>query len=138
MTTDVIYLGDCISGMAKQVEDASVDLVIADPPLYRGGKQGEALFPSEEAYYAFSQGWLRETSRVLRGGGSLYLFTPLENFCKLFPILTENGLELRQQILVAGEKKNASVGNKRRGHSLPLRKAFFCSPRIPVPLSARF
>ena len=103
MTTDVIYLGDCISGMAKQVEDASVDLVIADPPHYRAGKQGEARFPSEEAYFAFSEGWLRETSRVLRGGGSLYLFTSLETFCKLFPILTENGLELRQQILVAGE-----------------------------------
>ena len=57
MTTDVIYLGDCISGMAKQVEDASVDLVIADPPHYRAGKQGEARFPSEEAYFAFSQGW---------------------------------------------------------------------------------
>ncbi|MBO5735750.1 MAG: site-specific DNA-methyltransferase [Clostridia bacterium] len=138
MTTDVIYLGDCISGMAKQVEDASVDLVIADPPHYRAGKQGEARFPSEEAYFAFSEGWLRETSRVLRGGGSLYLFTSLETFCKLFPILTENGLELRQQILVAGEKKNASVGSKKARAFPSATESIFLLTKDPRPFISAF
>lgn len=138
MTTDVIYHGDCIRGMAEQVEDDSVDLVIADPPLYRGGKESAGTFPDREAYAAFSKGWIGEVSRVLRGGGSLCLFAPLELFCRLFPILEDCGLELHQQILIHKDLRDAAVGGKKAKAFPAATDCLFLLSKDPRPFVSRF
>ncbi len=53
--------------------DASVDLVIADPP-YAIGKAAWDVFPSLEAYVEWCDAWLAEVRRVLRPTGSAYVF----------------------------------------------------------------
>ena len=69
-----VISGDAVAELAK-LQAASVDLVIADPP-YNLGKDygaGSDSFTHED-YLAFTKSWLGEADRVLKPGGSLYVF----------------------------------------------------------------
>lgn len=75
--TDLGYLyeGDCVEILAT-LESDSVDLVFADPPFNLN-----KLYPSNidddlkaETYLLWSQEWLSECIRVLKPGGSLFLW----------------------------------------------------------------
>ena len=35
MDTNIIYNIDCVAGMNQMIDEASIDLIIADPPYYR-------------------------------------------------------------------------------------------------------
>ena len=71
-----IFNEDCIAGMAARIPDASVDLVITDPPFgiefqakkanynRKGGRVLEGYNEVKGAdYLAFTQGWLGEVRR---------------------------------------------------------------------------
>lgn len=101
METNVIYNLDCISGMREKIEEESIDLIIADPPYFKVvGEQWDYLWRTEEDYLEWSKKWIVEASRVLRKGGSFYLFGYFRMLSRLLPILEENGFELRQQIII--------------------------------------
>lgn len=68
-----MFQGDCLDVM-KQIESDSIDLVFADPPFNL-----DKLYPSEmndslkeEEYLRWSESWLKECTRILRPGGSLF------------------------------------------------------------------
>jgi site-specific DNA-methyltransferase (adenine-specific) len=61
-----------VADLFGRLADASVDLVIADPP-YAIAKQDWDEFESLEAYLAWCDGWLAEVHRVLAPGGSAYV-----------------------------------------------------------------
>lgn len=70
-----LYKGDCMS-LLQEMPDESVDMVFADPPFNLN-----KLYPSniddnlkEEEYVKWCQDWLRECARVLKVGGSLFLW----------------------------------------------------------------
>lgn len=70
-----LYSGDCLS-LLRAMPDESVDLVFADPPFNLN-----KLYPSNiddnlkvEVYLAWCQEWLRECARVLKIGGTLFLW----------------------------------------------------------------
>lgn len=101
MKLNVIYNVDCIMGMAENIESESVDLIIADPPYFKViGEKWDYLWRTEEDYLEWSKRWIAEASRVLRKGGSFYLFGYFRMLSRLLPILEEHGLELRQQIVL--------------------------------------
>lgn len=88
-------------GMAENIESESVDLIIADPPYFKViGEKWDYLWRTEEDYLEWSKKWIAEVSRVLRKGGSFYLFGYFRMLSRLLPILEEYGLELRQQIIL--------------------------------------
>jgi site-specific DNA-methyltransferase (adenine-specific) len=66
-----LWHGDGLALLAK-LADASVDLVIADPP-YAIAKEEWDEFPSLDAYLAWCDGWLCEVARVLAPHGSAYV-----------------------------------------------------------------
>lgn len=66
-----LYLGDCVTVM-KDLEDASVDLIFADPP-YNIKKADWDYFGSQQEYIDWSIIWIKEASRVLKPTGSLYV-----------------------------------------------------------------
>lgn len=101
MELNKIYHGDCIAGMRDILADESVDLVIADPPYFKVvGEKWDYQWRTEEDYLDWSRKWIEGVSRVLRKGGTLYLFGYFRMLSRLLPILEENGLELRQQIIL--------------------------------------
>jgi site-specific DNA-methyltransferase (adenine-specific) len=70
-----LYEGDCIKVM-QTLEAESVDLAFADPPFNLGkeytSKIDDAI--AEDEYLAWCYSWLDEMIRVLKPGGSLFLW----------------------------------------------------------------
>lgn len=96
----MILLGDCVEKL-KEVEKESVDLVIADPPYLRViGEKWDYKWKTEKEYVEWCLTWLNDVSRVLRKGGTFYLFGYYRTLAFLMPYFEDLGLELRQQILV--------------------------------------
>lgn len=101
MKKNIIYMEDCIEGMRRQVKDETVDLLIADPPYFKVvGQKWDYKWRTEEDYIEWSKKWIKEAFKVLRYGGSLYLFGYFRMLARLIPTLEENGFKLRQQIVI--------------------------------------
>ena len=66
-----LVLGDSIPWL-RSLADASVRLVVADPP-YGIGKAEWDTFASRRAYVEWAQEWLREIARVLTPDGTAYV-----------------------------------------------------------------
>jgi len=76
-----LYQGDCLNFL-RALPDSCADLVFADPPFNLGkvyGKDVSDRMKSEE-YLAWSNQWLSESIRVLKEGGSLFVFN-LPKWC---------------------------------------------------------
>lgn len=100
MKKNSIILGDCNEEL-KNISDLSVDLVVSDPPYWKViGEKWDYQWRTEQDYVKWSLKWIKEVSRVLRYGGSFYLFGYFRILALLVPYFEELGLELRQQILV--------------------------------------
>lgn len=118
MESNIIYNEDCISGMKAHVDDESIDLIVADPPYFKVvGEKWDYLWRTEEDYIEWSKEWIQEASRVLRKGGSFYLFGYFRMLSRLLPVLEECGLELRQQIIL-NKGMQAVSGRATKGYKI--------------------
>ncbi|HYX15777.1 MAG TPA: site-specific DNA-methyltransferase [Nostoc sp.] len=77
----ILYQGDCLK-LLSALPDESVDIVFADPPFNLGKEYGKGVSDQMEAdkYLDWSQQWLSESIRVLKEGGSLFVFN-LPKWC---------------------------------------------------------
>lgn len=95
-----IILGDCIEKM-QSIEDESVDLVIADPPYWKViGESWDYAWRTKEEYIEWSLKWISEVYRVLRKGGTFYMFGYFRMLSYFIPYLDELNFELKQQIIL--------------------------------------
>ena len=118
MKVNIIYNEECITGMKSHVDDESVDLIVADPPYFKVvGEKWDYLWRTEADYLEWSKEWIKEASRVLRKGGSFYLFGYFRMLSRLLPVLEECGLELRQQIILNKGIKAVS-GRATKGYKI--------------------
>lgn len=91
------YNKDCIAGCQAHIPDASVDLIITDPPygikgdtLHKHYNRNEAFVIDgyievpATAYGDFSRRWIAEAARILRPNGALYL---VSGYTQLYHIL---------------------------------------------------
>ena len=84
---DKIYNMDCLDGM-KQIDDNSIDCIIADPPYNVGIDEWDKI----EDYENFSIEWLSETVRVLKPNKALWVFCNQHNVTTLNYILSRMSL----------------------------------------------
>ncbi len=97
---NTVILGDCLDEL-KKIQDSTVDLVIADPPYWKViGEKWDYQWRTENDYVEWSLKWINEVSRILRFGGTFYLFGYFRTLALLVPHLEKMELDLRQQILV--------------------------------------
>lgn len=70
-----LYKGDCI-GVLKMIESESVDVVFADPPFNLGKLYDSGIDDSieESEYLKWCESWLTECFRILKNGGSLFIY----------------------------------------------------------------
>jgi len=96
-----IIKGDCIEVLAN-IPDETVDLVIADPPYWKViGEKWDYQWRTEQDYIEWCKKWFGQLNRVLKRGGSFYLFGYFRMLALLLVELVDrNGFELRQQIII--------------------------------------
>lgn len=77
----ILYQGDCLK-LLTALPSKSVDLIFADPPFNLGKEYGESVNDQMEVdkYLSWSQQWLEQSVRVLKEGGSLFVFN-LPKWC---------------------------------------------------------
>jgi len=77
----ILYQGDCLQ-LLSALPDESIDLIFADPPFNLGKEYGEGINDQMELdkYLNWSQQWLNESIRVIKPGGSLFVFN-LPKWC---------------------------------------------------------
>lgn len=71
----VLYNGDCLEFL-PQIDSESVDLVFADPPFNLGKNYGSRVNDSlqDEEYLKWCFSWIDELVRILKPGGSFFLY----------------------------------------------------------------
>lgn len=94
-----LVTGDCMK-LLPLIQDASVHLIVTDPPYNRGLNYG--LFKDKmqkEAYYESCRMWLRECARILRNDGTMYLISYPEINARLLPFIEDDlGMKFRRWI----------------------------------------
>ena len=96
-----LFSGDCL-GILPELRDSAVDTVFADPPFNLGkeyGKNCEDELPEAE-YVRWCKKWLDECIRVLKPGGSLFLYNLPKWNILLGAHLSERNLQFRHWIAV--------------------------------------
>lgn len=95
-----VILGDCLEELIK-IQSSTVDLVIADPPYWKVvNEKWDYQWKTEQEYIKWSTTWIKEVARILRYGGTFYLFGFFRTLAHIVPYFEELGLELRQQIII--------------------------------------
>jgi site-specific DNA-methyltransferase (adenine-specific) len=102
-TTDfgALFRGDCLAVMAL-LADECVDTVFADPPFNIGKEYGEVVNDRRGShdYLTWCHAWIDECSRVLKTGGSFFLYNIPKWNIQLANRMMEQGLHFRDWITV--------------------------------------
>jgi len=102
----MFYNLDCIEGCKKYISDNSVDLIITDPPYGINGDKlhkhynrdegfvldGYIEIPQNE-YSQFSIEWIKESERILKPGGSIYIVSGYSNLIDILTALKKTKLK---------------------------------------------
>lgn len=99
MKINKVYLGDCVEIM-KTLPNKSIDLIFADPPFNIGIKYDvhNDNMPYKE-YYDWSARWIKESYRLLKNYGTMYIAIGDEFAAELNIILKRTGFCFRNWIV---------------------------------------
>lgn len=95
----ILYHEDCLKFLGI-IPDSCADIVFADPPFNLGKDYGNGTSDmlNSSDYLAWSKQWLKESIRVLKPGGSLFIFN-LPKWCIEYgAYLNQQGMEFRHWI----------------------------------------
>ena len=122
------------------MEAGSVDLVFADPPFNLKKDYGEHIDDNldDDDYVAWSYKWVSECVRVLREGGSFFLYNLPRWNIELGHHLTQLGMTLRHWIAIDIKMSLPIPGRLYPSHYSLLyfskgKPARFTRPRVPIP-----
>lgn len=115
-----VLVEDCIEGMQK-ISDNSVDLIIADPP-YNLNKDFGIWKETEkkDVWLSWSHKWIDECNRVLKPGGSVFIYGIHNYICWIQCYLYEIGLDYRRLIIWHYENGFAGYTKTLAAHYEPL------------------
>jgi site-specific DNA-methyltransferase (adenine-specific) len=96
-----LFASDCLK-ILPEIKDGVVDTVFADPPFNIGKKYRENTNDrlSDADYLAWCKAWARECERVLKPGGSIFIYNLPKWNVPIGAYLSELGLEFRHWIAV--------------------------------------
>ncbi len=121
MKTNIIYKGDCIEVLNKEIPDKSIDLIFADPPYnlsgnglkWEGNKTGGDWYMVNEnwdkmtapEYLEFTRKWMGSCHKVLKDNASLYISSTFHNLGEI--LLTLKQLNFKINNIITWHKVNA-------------------------------
>lgn len=133
-----LYHCDCLD-LLPTIPSESVDLVFADPPFNLGKHYGEVVDDNlaESRYLQWSFQWLDELSRVLKVGGSLFVYN-LPKWNVHFATHLARSLRFRHWIAVNIKTTLPIPGRLYPSHYSLLyftkgKPMVFNRPRVPIP-----
>jgi site-specific DNA-methyltransferase (adenine-specific) len=117
---DTVVHGDCIEAI-RSLPDASVRMVLADPP-YNLGKDFGVWKEREQRgnWLPWSKKWISECARVLAPGGSIFVYGIHQHLCWLQCHMHDIGLTYRRQIIWHYENGFAGYTRTLAAHYEPL------------------
>lgn len=94
-----LYQGDCVFFL-QDLPDSCADVIFADPPFNLGKNYGKGISDhlKMEEYLSWSWKWLAEAIRVLKQGGSIFLFNLPQWLIHYGAFLNQNDLQFRHWI----------------------------------------
>lgn len=100
MERNKIYIGDCIE-LLKQLDDDSVDLIIADPPYNLGKDFGpkSKVWHDLDKWYNWCCEWLDLCIQKLKPTGSIFIYGIHNYICFLQVYLMRKGVYYRRQFI---------------------------------------
>lgn len=117
---NTVVNGDCIEGM-RALPDACIDLIVADPPYNLNKDFGEwKETERKEEWLTWSKTWLNECERVLKPGGSIFVYGIHHHLCWIQVHLYELKLSYRRQIIWFYENGFAGYTKSLAAHYEPL------------------
>ena len=128
MKKNIIYNGDCIEILNKEVNEKSIDLIFADPPYnlsgnglkWKGNKTGGDWHMvnekwdkmSEPEYIQFTRKWISACNRVLKDVGSFYISCSYHNISEVMIVLKQFSFKVNN--IITWHKTNAMPNMTRR------------------------
>lgn len=98
MRSEGILKIDVLEGL-KQIENASQDLIIADPPYYKAiNEKWDKQWKTEQEYLDWCKLWFDECVRVLKDTGSFYCYGNFDILSKQKVLIFDKQLNFRQNI----------------------------------------
>ncbi len=94
-----VYETDCIE-VLKSLPDASVDLIIADPPYFRMKGSFDFIFQSATEYLEWCLSWASECYRVLKATGAFYCWGSCQMIDKLSVHVLDKFGWIKQNLIV--------------------------------------
>jgi len=95
-----IYLQNCITFM-QEMEEESVDLIIADPPynLKKDFGNRSDFWESVQDWLCWSKQWIDESIRILKPNGNIFIYGIHHYQCYIQCYLYEMNMRYRRQII---------------------------------------
>ena len=104
---------DVLEGL-KQIETASQDLIIADPPYYKAiNEKWDKQWKTETEYLEWCKLWFDECVRVLKDTGSFYCYGNFDILTKKKVLIFDKDLSFRQNITL--DKGIKSIAGRTSG-----------------------
>lgn len=133
-----LYNGDCIQVM-QSIEDNSVDLVFADPPFNLAKPYDEGIDDnlSTSNYLSWCYHWLSECIRILKPGGSLFVYN-IPKWATYYSEYLNKRLTFRSWITLDMKSSLPLSGRLNPAHYALLyyikgqKPNVFNNPRIPI------
>lgn len=95
-----IIFGDALEKL-KLIKDESVDLIISDPPYFKTiNQKWDYEWKTNDLYLDWTNKWIEQVIRVLRKGGTFYLFGYFRTLSHILTNLKNTELVFRQQIIL--------------------------------------
>ena len=108
---NTLKVGDCIELM-RNLGDGCAQLIVADPPYNLGKMFGRwKEYRDVSQWLPWSKKWLKECTRILAPGGSLFVYGIHHYQCYIQCALYELGLQYRRQIVWNYENGFAGYGS---------------------------
>lgn len=135
-----LYNADCLE-ILRDVEDARVDLIFADPPFNLGKDYGKGIQDSliDEEYLDWCGRWIAECVRMLKPGGAFFLWNLPRWNVELGYRLNREGMMFRHWIAVDIKYSLPVPGRLYPSHYSLLyytkgKPKTFTRPRVPIPV----
>jgi len=136
----LLYQGDCLE-LLRSLDDGCVNVVFADPPFNLGKDYGKGISDKiqDHEYLAWCATWVKECSRVLAPGGSIWIYNLPKWNIYIGSYLNEASLMFRHWVAVNMPMVMPIPGRLYPSHYSLLyytkgKPKTFERPRVPIPV----